>query len=367
MRASMASSSLQDFIEEANAGSHLRVEHDFGGGYVRLRTSEAERRQAAQDIQCSENVVLELLRNSRDAHAKHVFLATAREGTIRSITVIDDGDGVPENMHDHIFEPRVTSKLDTSHRDAWGLHGRGMALFSIAENAKGAHVAASAPELGCAIHVETDTTTLPEKTDQSGFPRFLQDEDGTVRIRGPRNILRTACEFAIEARDACRVFVGSPAEIAATLYRYGQATLSAIDRAFCRDESELPLVKRLSTASDPDDFANMATSFGIRISSRTARRVLDGQVADVDDLLSLISIEGAQTQSARTHRRATATLPGVKIQRAEAIELASELRESFAQLAERYYLEKDVEPRVSVGRDRITITLPLVSKAGSTL
>ena len=40
---------LVDFISAAGQERSLRVEEDLGGGYVRLRVSEAERRQARHD------------------------------------------------------------------------------------------------------------------------------------------------------------------------------------------------------------------------------------------------------------------------------------------------------------------------------
>lgn len=55
------------------------------------RSSEAERRQAAQDIRSSEDVVIELLRNARDAGASRIFLATQKTGNERLLTVLDDG------------------------------------------------------------------------------------------------------------------------------------------------------------------------------------------------------------------------------------------------------------------------------------
>ena len=91
------SESLLDFVESVNGTSHLRVEQDFGDGFVRLNLSEAERRQAVQDIRSSEDIVLEMLRNSRDAHASHIFVAIGREGAKRNITVIDDGCGIYGN------------------------------------------------------------------------------------------------------------------------------------------------------------------------------------------------------------------------------------------------------------------------------
>ena len=81
------------------------------GGFVRLRSSEAERRQAAQDIRSSEDIIIEMLRNARDAHASNIFVACTREGSTRRIVMIDDGDGVPKHLQRTVFEPRVTSKL----------------------------------------------------------------------------------------------------------------------------------------------------------------------------------------------------------------------------------------------------------------
>ena len=354
--------SLQEFIEDVNGTGHLRIEHDFGDGFVRLQTSEAERRQAAQDIRCSENIVLEMLRNSRDAHASHIFVALAREGSKRIITVIDDGCGIPESMHSLVFEPRVTSKLDTSHMDAWGLHGRGMALYSISVNAVSAEVADSAPDLGCSMRVVSDLSTLPEKTDQSSFPTFELSEDGSVNVRGPRNILRTVCEFAIESRANCSVFVGSPAEISATMYAYGLSTLAAIDRIFCKDEREIPLTKRLATAGDPATFAELAGSMGLELSERTARRALDGEVAEVDPILDRVVLTKSEVASSKGTKRKGRSIgsKGIRLSADDAQALKEATMSAFADIAEAYYLEGDVEPSVRVRPDRITISIPTV-------
>jgi hypothetical protein len=41
---------LLDFVETVSGEAHLKVEEDLGEGFVRLRISEAERRQAKHDI-----------------------------------------------------------------------------------------------------------------------------------------------------------------------------------------------------------------------------------------------------------------------------------------------------------------------------
>lgn len=357
----MDGTSLAEFVEQVSGTSHLRVEYDFGGGFVRLRTSEAERRQAAQDIRCSEDILIELLRNARDAHASHIFVALSREGNTRFITVIDDGEGIRPDMHEHIFEPRVTSKLDTAHRDKWGMHGRGMALYSVSENSEAAYVAASDVGRGSSIVVRSDTTKLPEKADQSSFPTFLVGEDGKVNVRGPKNLLRNACEFAIEERATCTVFVGSPAETVATLYDYGTANLSVIDRAFCHDVEELPIVKRLATTGDPESLASLAKSIGLPISSRTARRILDGQITAPPALLDRIVIQrqdAPATRGKRSSKAPSAHMP--KMQADERQAVAEGALEAFAPIAERYYLDAHVIPSTRLANGTLTVSIPLV-------
>jgi hypothetical protein len=66
-------SDINKFFSELDLENILNVEEDLGEGFVKLRISEAERRQALQDIKCTEDIVVELLRNSRDAKQK-IFL-----------------------------------------------------------------------------------------------------------------------------------------------------------------------------------------------------------------------------------------------------------------------------------------------------
>lgn len=144
-------------------------------------------------------MVIELLRNARDAGASRIFLATQKTGNERLLTVLDDGQGSQAAQHERIFEPRVTSKLDSAHMDKWGMHGRGMALYSISVNAEEARVLQSEPGLGTSLTVATDTESLAEKVDQSTFPRFEQEPSGSWAMRGPKNIVRTACGIRLGA------------------------------------------------------------------------------------------------------------------------------------------------------------------------
>ena len=198
---------LLDFVASMGGERALRIEENLGAGYVRLRVAEAERRQAKHDIRCVEDIVIEMLRNSRDAGARHIYVATTREQNTRTLIILDDGSGIPKDMQEKVFDARVTSKLESVHMDRWGVHGRGMALYSIRENADYTKVESSAPGLGSAIKVVVDAEKLTERSDQSSWPRVGVDDDGEKSvIKGPHNIVRTCCEFALESKGSCDIF-----------------------------------------------------------------------------------------------------------------------------------------------------------------
>ncbi|MBO4352549.1 MAG: ATP-binding protein [Eggerthellaceae bacterium] len=300
------------------------------------------------------------MRNSRDAHCSNAYVAIWRLQNLRHITVIDDGDGIPSKMHDLVFEPRVTSKLDTSHIDAWGLHGRGMALYSIATNAKSARVVNSDTHKGCAIEVCADLNRLPEKADQSSFPTFELGENGVVNVRGPKNLLRTICEFALQSRSQCNVYVGSPAEICASLYTNGVHDLSVVERLFCDDIMSLPVTKRLAVCSTPSEFAEQAASLGLPISDRTARRILDETIKDVPKILDRITLTSPADKSKPKKKRTSRNGSIFKLTEDEKKMLADSAMAGFSSVAPAYYLNTSVEPEVVVNSDRLVVSIPLV-------
>lgn len=356
----MGDAELSQFIDTVCGESRLRVEADLGDGFVRLRSSEAERRQAAQDIRSSEDIVIELLRNARDAGARHIYLATQKSGDQRLITVIDDGSGIPAALHERIFEPRVTSKLDTAHMDKWGMHGRGMALYSIAMNAIEACVRSSAPGAGTSIAVVCDTESLGERTDQSTFPRFEATGDGALSMRGPKNIVRTAAEFALEHRDLCTVVIGTATEIASTLYTYGVATLSPALRAFPGDVSAVPLVKRLALAVDDRHLSAMAADMGLALSSRSARRILDGDIPPALSLMERLERESFPRRALAPRRTSVkADCRGFKLAPEDAALLGERVGDAFREMADRYFLEGVGAPKVTTTADAVHITIPI--------
>jgi anti-sigma regulatory factor (Ser/Thr protein kinase) len=352
----VADDRLIDFIEQVSGGLHLRVEENLGGGFVRLRSEEAERRQAKHDIRQVEDIVIEMLRNARDAGATTVYVATTKEGDSRTITVIDDGEGIPPDLHELIFEPRVTSKLETMLEDEWGVHGRGMALFSIRSNVTSARVASSGVGLGSALAIEVDTGILPEKTDQSTFPTIERDVDGTLRAaKGPHNILRSALEFALAYRKAPNVYLGPPSAVAATLLEQGQRRLSSDDLLFCDDVSTLPISQRIATSADAADLMANCALVGLDISERTAHRILSGQIAPLASLCEMA--KGSPGRRAATDL--TKDSRSLKLAREDLEAFSREVERAFEVLAERYYLSMADTPRITVKGDTITVRFPI--------
>ena len=164
--------------------------------------------------------MVELLRNSRDAHARRIFLASGREGDSARFTVVDDGVGIPSGMRDRVFEPRVTSKLETMVVDHWGVHGRGIALVSIRSNASNARVAAfptstRAPRDGGSRLFQLAAS---EPISPPG-PSWSATKYRPVRVaRGPHNIVRRVVEFSVDT-PVLMLYFGSPTEIVATMFR----------------------------------------------------------------------------------------------------------------------------------------------------
>ena len=367
------SEKLQDFVDQITNGSHLRVEHDFGGGFVRLQAAEAERRQAKHDIRSCEDAVIEMLRNSRDAHAKNIFLAAWREGEYRKVTVIDDGDGIPESMQKQIFEARVTSKLDSMHMDIWGVHGRGMALYAIKENTESAHVACSKINGGSAINVVADTRKLPEKKDQSTLPVFVFGQDGAVTVRGPKNIARTVSEFAYVERSKVRVYFGSVAEIAASLYALSNCTKTHTES----QDIELDVCQRLSLAENPDEFEMIAATLGLPMSARTARRIMNGEIKAIQALSNFHTTkkidaqaqDWVESQGGKAASKTSATqaiddfeLAKPKLSQNDRDEFCRAILQAFSNLADSYYLDMDIEPKLKVSKGKLEISIPLRTK-----
>jgi hypothetical protein len=345
--------SLLGFITSVSGDQYVKVEENLGDGFVRLKISEAERRQAMHDIRSFEDVVVELLRNSRDAHARRIFVATSRDGDLRNTTVVDDGVGVPEHLHETIFEPRVTSKLETMVMDRWGVHGRGMALFSVRSTVESARVAASDSHRGLSLAIVSDTTKLAERADQSAWPTVEMGEDGRARVaRGPHNINRSVVEFALEHPEV-DVYLGTPTEVLSTLHTLAHACLDTSQLMFCDDPAKLPVWQRPAIAADADELVEVCASIGLHVSERTAHRVLAGELSSLDRVADMV-VEAPEPVAPKVpdiykDRR------GIKIHHTDMAAFKRELEGAFDYVSERYYLQLKGEPRVTVDRDGISV------------
>ena len=355
----MSDDDLIGFITSVSGDDHLAIEENLGDGFVRLKTAEAERRQAKHDIRCVEDIVIEMLRNARDAHASSIYLATSREGNLKTLVFLDDGDGIPAEMHERIFEPRVTSKLETMVMDNWGVHGRGMALYSIKANTDDAHVVASAPQLGSSLAIRVDLDALSEKTDQSSLPLIGRDEGGNLAVSsGPHNVNRTVVEFALDMKDSIDVFIGSPAEIAATLVERGRTRLSDAQLLFCDDVAKLPVTLRPAATGDAAELAAVCGALGLEMSERTAHRVLSGQIAPVTPLLRQLVAQERSSQPRERDIDLYQDRRGLKLSSDDLSAFSRALEDAFSTLAHRYYIELAEEPIIRVGKDAITVTFP---------
>jgi len=351
----MPDEQLIEFVEQLSGEVHLRVEESLGSGFVRLRSAEAERRQAKHDIRSVEDIVIEMLRNARDAEARHIFVATSKEEELRTLTVIDDGKGIPADLQKKIFEPRVTSKLDSMVMDTWGVHGRGMALYSIASNSLAARVAASAPELGSAITIETSSEQLTERSDQSTLPHVQRNEQGALEVvKGPHNIARTTVEFVLAGNQVVNVYLGSPAQIASTLLDYGQKSLKREELLFCKDSKMLPLVHRLAATGDSAQLQEECAELGLKLSERTAHRIIAGQIKPLAPLLKSVA---SRTKHEQAHKSSHLQKDsrGLQISQPDNDRFVRALESAFEVLGERYYLSLVDLPKVRVKGNTISV------------
>lgn len=340
---------LLDFVSSFAGGDGLRVEESLGNGFVRLRIAEAERRQAKHDIRCVEDAVIELLRNARDAGATKIFVGMSREGSIRTLVVADNGSGIPVELHERVFDARVTSKLDTMHMDRWGVHGRGMALFSIRENARSARVMCSDVGRGCAMRIEFDVNELGERADQSTWPQ-VNRAAGKQSIRGPHNIYRTCVEFALEERGRCNVYVGSPSEALASMRKRMSDVARGLAASSTRDD--VPFAARPALAYDSRELCEVARSLGIDISERNAHRIIRGEVAPLQNVAAFVL--GASSGT-RTKGKIRDPERKIALSREDERELQQRLASVFSIIEERYYVRLVSIPSIRMGSGKLTV------------
>lgn len=222
---------------------------DLGSGFARLMGPEGARRNPSR-LRHVEDALTELLRNARDAGAASIYVAsTLRSRRYRTLTVIDDGAGVPETHGGLIFEPGVTSRHLRPVREPSGApHGAGLSLYHIKNAAIEARLVSSSSPT--AFKVTFDTHTLPERALQSGSRPSRS------------NLHATLSDFASHSSSNPAIYHGPPARILATLLHN-------------------------HIIQEPDVAAELkqrAHELGLDVSLRTVQRVWRGEVRPVEEV-----------------------------------------------------------------------------------
>lgn len=357
---------LMVFVKKFADLNTLTVEEDLGHGYVRLRVTEAERRQALQDIRNVEDVVKELVRNARDAGATHIYVAFQKEkGRWRNISVLDDGRGIPADLHRRIFEARVTSKVRELVEDHLGVHGRGMALYSIKQVVEQVRLVNSEVGKGTVIQARIDTRRLPEKKDQSTFPRVERGEGGTPVISGgPRNVPRILTEFVLNS-EKTQIFFGSNAEILSTLYHHSSEMRKSW--ASGHSEDKRPLWFELGSIREGKALQQFSFErLGLAVSERNAFRVLEYEIhplMSINELVSRCDYEPL-AKRADLHRPPRTDWRDQLARRLSPQDLkvlGLRLSEAFEDIGSRYWLAAE-SPVIKRRKDRLIISLRLHEK-----
>lgn len=215
---------------------------DLGSGFARLTGVEGVRR-APSRINYVEDALLELLRNAVDAGAQNIYVASSlRARRYRTLTVLDDGHGIPESYEDLIFEPGVTT------RHVAAAAGSGLSLYHIKTAALNAAVLSHGNPTS--VKATFDTRMLPERALQTGFTTARSNLPATIR------------GFLVErtSPDAIEVYYGSPAVVLATL------TQNRI------------ILKAKTTNAEPKKLRTKAEELGLRVSLRTVQRIVRGEI-----------------------------------------------------------------------------------------
>lgn len=346
------------FVSEITDAARLRIEENLPHGYVRLKVAEAERRQAQHDIRSVEDVVTELVRNSRDAGARRVMVAFQKEqGRYRRISVVDDGCGIPGEMHLAIFEPRVTSKSRDFDEDRYGVHGRGMALFSIKSRCLSAAVAFSEPGVGTVMQVCVDTKKLGERSDQATMPCIVETGEGLEVGSGPHNVARVLLEMSVDHPDM-EFYLGSYSEILATARLLGAGG----ERFPWSDLCDIVEARALAEAS--------RALMGHAVSERNSYRILNDEITILETVMTQARLFNSSERSAGG-KHGVGTRKGIRV-RSPLRKLSGEdmarIGEGCAKVVEgvvgSYYLRRAAPPRVRRSRGKVIVSCYVTDEDG---
>jgi len=225
---------------------------DLGAGFARLTGLEGTRRTPSR-ITYVEDALLELARNARDAGATRIFVAsTLKARRYRTLTVIDDGHGIPQTHKDLILEPGVTTRhLNPTTEDDIP-HGAGLSLYQI--KARSLNLAVLSTSNPTSIQATFDTHALPERALQS------TTRPSNSNLRATLHLFTTRTNSNRHSPNILSTYYGAPARILATLLHN----------------------RIIQTEPDGARMWEVAHSLGLVMSVRSVHRVLSGGVRAVE-------------------------------------------------------------------------------------
>jgi hypothetical protein len=235
---------------------------DLGAGFARLSGTEGLRRSPGR-LRSVEDALFELLRNSRDAGARNVYVASSLGARrYRRLVVIDDGRGIPETHKHLVFEPGVTSRhlnpvretpaqVDLSETHA--PHGAGLSLYHVKNAALSAEVLSSSSPT--AIKAVFDTRSLPE--------RRLQSNAHPSKSNLPATLARFAADSGLHPP---RLYHASPSRVLSRLLEH---------RIIQQSQGNGWEASRVREA---------ALGLGLEVSLRTVQRVLAGRIPAAEEM-----------------------------------------------------------------------------------
>ena len=271
---------------------------DLGAGFARLTGVEGARRGPSR-ITCVEDALLELLRNARDAGAARIYVAsTLKNRRYRTLTVLDDGHGIPESHRDLILEPGVTTRhlkpVAEPGDPSISTHGAGLSLYQIKGLSLRTKVLSTSSPTS--IQATFDTKTIPERALQSTTRPSKSNLRATLQLF---TIRTNASSQSILLHS----YYGPPARILATLLYH-----------------RIIPARRYSVG-----LREAALALGLGVSMRSVQRILRGEVRPVESVSAGESAGGAGRQRARGEVRGG---PVLELGEEESARIADILRQA---------------------------------------